>query len=151
MTGYINIDGANPLSRLTIATLDDLGYEVDYSQADFFSRLDIASDCRCGLRRSLAEETRQIYPGVDDDDQSTGISQRRKLSEEMENYAIEKGRAFLREQAKLAPPPPLSSRGEEDNDDSPTFIGDQYVSVWVQDGDAGAVFSVTVWADDMEN
>lgn len=29
--------GLNPLSRITIAALDDLGYAVDYSQADFYA------------------------------------------------------------------------------------------------------------------
>ena len=33
MTGYLN-SGANPLSRMTIASLGDLGYHVDVSQAD---------------------------------------------------------------------------------------------------------------------
>lgn len=33
MTGYIN-EGANPLSRLTIASLEDLGHTVNYNAAD---------------------------------------------------------------------------------------------------------------------
>lgn len=33
MTGFLN-DGANPLSRLTIAALQDMGYEVSYASAD---------------------------------------------------------------------------------------------------------------------
>ncbi len=36
MTGYLN-SGSNPLSRLTIASLQDLGYSVDYTRADAFS------------------------------------------------------------------------------------------------------------------
>lgn len=36
MTGYLN-SGSNPLSRLSIAGLNDLGYSVDYSKADTFS------------------------------------------------------------------------------------------------------------------
>ena len=35
MTGFLNV-GTNPLSRLTIATLEDLGYEVDYNAADAY-------------------------------------------------------------------------------------------------------------------
>lgn len=151
MTGYINYDGSNPLSRLTIATLEDLGYEVNYSEADFFSRLDIASDCRCGFFRDRKSLVQQIYPTAEGE-KSRESSQRRKLSDEMEKYAIEKGRAFLREQAKLAPAPPGSVELiPDDEDDTPTFIGDQYVSVWVQDVDDGPIFSVTVWADDAEN
>jgi hypothetical protein len=33
MTGFLN-PGVNPISRLTIAALEDLGYEVDYGAAD---------------------------------------------------------------------------------------------------------------------
>jgi hypothetical protein len=37
MTGYIEAPGVfMPLSRMTIATMQDLGYQVDYSQADLF-------------------------------------------------------------------------------------------------------------------
>lgn len=36
MTGYAEESGAMPLSRMTIAALDDLGYLVDYSQADAY-------------------------------------------------------------------------------------------------------------------
>lgn len=36
MTGYIG-SGTNPLSRVSIAGLQDLGYSVDYSKADAFS------------------------------------------------------------------------------------------------------------------
>lgn len=38
MTGYIEAPGvAMPISRMTIATFQDLGYQVDYSQADIFA------------------------------------------------------------------------------------------------------------------
>lgn len=36
MTGFIN-DGANPISTVTIGTLEDIGYTVDYSQADAYT------------------------------------------------------------------------------------------------------------------
>ncbi|OEK04409.1 leishmanolysin-related zinc metalloendopeptidase [Roseivirga misakiensis] len=36
MTGFLN-EGNNPISRLTIASFDDLGYKVDYSQADDYN------------------------------------------------------------------------------------------------------------------
>lgn len=37
MTGYYNSNIENPLSKLTLAAFEDLGYEVDYSQADTYS------------------------------------------------------------------------------------------------------------------
>ncbi len=35
MTGFLNA-GDNPLSRMTIAALEDMGYEVNYDAADAF-------------------------------------------------------------------------------------------------------------------
>jgi len=37
MTGYVEENAEMPLSRMTVATLDDLGYQVDYSAADPYS------------------------------------------------------------------------------------------------------------------
>lgn len=42
MTGYLN-SGSNPLSRLSIAGLQDLGYSVDYTKADAYSSATINS------------------------------------------------------------------------------------------------------------
>jgi hypothetical protein len=44
MTGFLN-EGPNPLSRLTIAALQDMGYEVSFASADAYvlpSALDLA-------------------------------------------------------------------------------------------------------------
>lgn len=38
MTGYINSGVPNPLSRLTVASFEDLGYVVSYGGADIYSR-----------------------------------------------------------------------------------------------------------------
>ncbi len=35
MTGFLD-DGANPISRMTIGAFADLGYSVDYAQADTY-------------------------------------------------------------------------------------------------------------------
>lgn len=53
MTGYLSND--NPLSRITVATLDDLGYSVDYGAAAPFSARDVSSRC-CNPRRTLRGE-----------------------------------------------------------------------------------------------
>ena len=36
-----------PISRVTVGSLDDMGYEVDYDQADPFSASDLNPSCRC--------------------------------------------------------------------------------------------------------
>ncbi len=37
MTGYYNTDQINPLSKLTLAAFEDMGFEVNYSNADIYS------------------------------------------------------------------------------------------------------------------
>lgn len=52
MTGYLD-PGSNPVSRLTLAALEDMGYEVNYDAADAYqlpTRLERAALVRLGLR-----------------------------------------------------------------------------------------------------
>ena len=142
MTGFINFNTPNPLSRMTVGALDDLGYEVDYTKADAFSRSDIPSSCYCGVR-SLAATTQQVHTSSSSST-VTGIKRRRRLSEEMENYAISRGQEFLQEQAQRVDA--MEGDGAGVSAEEPLFIGDQFVSVWVQDDD-GSIYSVDVWAD----
>ena len=37
MTGYLNASVANPVSRLTVGAMEDLGYTVNYSAAEPYS------------------------------------------------------------------------------------------------------------------
>ena len=142
MTGFINFNTPNPLSRMTVGALEDLGYQVDYTEADAFSRSNIPSSCRCGLR-SLEAATEHTYTSSSTST-ATGINRRRKLSEEMKNYAISQGREFLREQAERVDA--MEGDGAGVSAEEPLFIGHQFVSVWVQDDD-GSIYSVDVWAD----
>ena len=43
-------NGDMKLSRLTVATLEDLGYLVNYDGADSFSAADLDASCRCNRR-----------------------------------------------------------------------------------------------------
>ena len=96
MTGFAGA-GTNPLSRITIASLEDIGYDVDYSNADSFTEDDLNPNCVCRRRRTLVDmingETHQLglrIPGT----------QRRKLSDELLNEAISYGREKLAERQK---------------------------------------------------
>lgn len=84
-----------PISRLTIAGLEDLGYQVDYSQAEAYSAANMNAKCRCNnrVRRNLFAE------------QKNATSQRR-LSDEGWQNAIEHGQRILdlnREQISIVP------------------------------------------------
>jgi Leishmanolysin len=50
MTGFIG-RSPTPLSRITVATLQDVGYQVNYDKADPFGRSDLDPSCVCATRR----------------------------------------------------------------------------------------------------
>ena len=47
--------GANPLSRVTVATLEDLGYTVDYKAADSYTSFN--QTCKCNRDPASTDET----------------------------------------------------------------------------------------------
>jgi hypothetical protein len=124
MTGYIN-SGLNPLSRISIASLEDLGYTVDYSSAESYTRNDVLSSCKCG-RRLLMDN----HP-----------TKRRSLSTEAYAMAVEYGRSILRTRK-----PPASSLTFGDAfkalSDDVVYVGDKAVMVYIEDG--GVLFDVLV-------
>lgn len=75
MTGFA--DEGMVLSNLTIGSLADMGYEVDYSLAEEF---DLTGSC-CSLTRRLGDTRKEFT--------------RRRLSPENEKRAIEYGKATL--------------------------------------------------------
>ena len=42
-----------PISRMTIGSLDDMGYQVNYAEADPFSGADMNPSCRCDYNRRM--------------------------------------------------------------------------------------------------
>lgn len=136
MTGYLGNGGRNPLSRITIASLEDLGYTVDYSPADSFGRSDLGSGCTCNRRRSVLSmshgETRQLGLG------GPGI-QSRRLSQEMYQFAVDYGRNVLAE--RRAPSFFARQPGNAEGI-AYQYVGDQVMTVVVMDGDG--VYSVVV-------
>jgi len=131
MTGYLS-GTSQPLSRITIGSLKDLGYSVDYSVADPFGSSDLDTCPVCGTRKlSVLDhphgETRQL--GI------RGMKQHRKLSPTIRQSAIEEGLKFLQSAATKSAAP----EGFE-------YIGDQIVSVIVVD--EGNIFSVVVKSDE---
>lgn len=128
------------LSKITIASLQDLGYQVDYSKADPFVFSDIASICTCRpppprtLMDMIQGETRQMGLG------SSGRSRERprRLSDAARAAAMAYGRKVLDEQSMSI------SKGiaKRQSTATVTYVGDQVVSVFMQDGDG--IFDVVV-------
>mmetsp|Transcript_6358 Transcript_6358/g.10053 ORF Transcript_6358/g.10053 Transcript_6358/m.10053 type:complete len:366 (-) Transcript_6358:184-1281(-) len=128
MTGYLS--NTNVISKLTIATLADIGYSVDYTQAepyDGYSMNNNVSGC-CkppGTRKQL----RQL--------QST--NSRKPLSPGGKAEANAYGRKILKE--RDLPP------GLERETDGALYVGDMFVSVLVEEN--GEVYEVDVEAADL--
>lgn len=102
-----------PVSRLTLAGLEDLGYEVDYSQAESFTVADLNLNCVCKnrWRRSLFDADDALSFRDEEAERLLGASNstsntRRQLSSEGHQYASEYGQSILkknRDQISLLP------------------------------------------------
>jgi Leishmanolysin len=131
MTGYLTQGATTLLSRITIGSLQDLGYTVSYSTADSYGTADLGVGCTCRRRqRSILDmahgETRQL--GVRNPN-----TKPRRLTDETKQQAIAFGSSILAKRASSKPRDILPSS---------TYVGDQVVAVLVQDGDG--TFSVVV-------
>lgn len=129
MTGYLS-SGLNPLSRITIGSLQDLGYQVDYSTADSFVRADLSPSCTCS-RRSLNDMEHGATHQLGLDNPNTV---RRVLSTNAHLIALKYGQSILKKKN-------MSSNVPRD-DNGVTYVGDKVTSVFVHDG--GGIFSVVV-------
>jgi Leishmanolysin len=86
--------GSLPISRLTVAALEDLGFEVDYSAAQAFPATQLSSSCRCNNR-----VRRQLHD-VDLEDEEETMNGPRRLSEEGWQSALQYGRTIIAENQK---------------------------------------------------
>jgi hypothetical protein len=136
MTGYLD-PTKNPLSRITIAALEDIGYLVDYTTADPYSRNDVDPSCLC-RRRTLMDmmhgETHVL--GL----RASGAQSRRRISEDAYNIALKYGLLQLAERASLDASTSSDALRDDANLDS------RVISVMVEDN--GSIFGVVVRAED---
>jgi hypothetical protein len=115
MTGELSRTGTIPLSRLTIATLDDLGYTVDYSSAETFTKSNLNLNCQCTQKRQRRARRRHgsILDMSHGDTHQLGLRsssssspppprQRRRLSDAAYQMALEYGENILSQRAQEA-------------------------------------------------
>ena len=141
MTGTLNFE-ANPLSRVTIGSLQDMGYEVSYSSADEFTRADLnGTDPICVCNRRDERQRRRLWDGEHGDVVALGGHRSRrataKMSVELREYAINQGLKILEQSSGGG-----SMGGRDSN---AVYVGDKVVAVVVKDAD-GNYFSVVVFA-----
>jgi hypothetical protein len=107
---------------------------VDYSKAEPYNASNINPACLCNRRLGST----QHFPKMDEDQSN---SRRRKLSDEMYNYAWQKGQDFLTQSS----PALARTSGDADLSADLLYVGDQTVSVLVLEDDE--LFSVMVTSD----
>jgi Leishmanolysin len=134
MTGYLssfNSDSMrSPLSRLSIAAVQDLGYNVDYSRANPFGREQLDPLCTCPKRRRLGS--------FNDSTKRNGRRRRRRrLSEAAHALAVQAGLDYLQGNRAVA--------DAADAIPGLRYVGDTIVSVLV--ADHGNVYGVLVRVD----
>lgn len=128
MTGILEFDDM-PLSRITVASFEDLGYEVNYDSADPFGTDDLNPSCVCRRRRDLAAvEAIHLYNHT-----NIGVARtKRRLSEELRQTAIAFGLSMLKaSENKYA----AANTAGESSKRTTTFVGDRAITVLMRDGD----------------
>jgi Leishmanolysin len=128
MTGDIATGLTHPLSRTTVATLDDLGYIVDYDAADPFGIEKLGTSCVCN--RHLGELHSPLSP-------------QRRLSAEAREAAITYGKSLL---AANKPPNDVVQLDGVNQNDNLGYIGNEVVAVIWKEGDH--FYDVIVTAND---
>lgn len=129
MSGGI-ISDSQSLSRISVAMLEDRGYNVDFSQADDFMKENLDQSCTCidGGRRNLSYLSQTKHLRV-------RSRTHRRLSSSMYREALEHGMMILDRnfERKLA----IQESRIQHNviDEYPEFVGHQSVSVIVLDKD----------------
>jgi len=146
MTGYAT--GKFELSRITIATLEDLGYQVDYSRAQSYNNL--ATFCSCKriadniFQRTYYDASFTPWTAEPDEEKRQRLQRQRRRraqsSQEVQEKAIAYGQQYLAAMKKLKDSfPPTTVQESTQNT---VFVGDQIVSVFYMD--QGTVYSVLV-------
>jgi len=144
MTGYES--GGLQMSRITLGTLEDLGYTVDYSKADPFpaSEMDPSCVCNAAAKMERKEKEDQLRGKVLSPHEYHAMSaenaemirKRPPLSNAARQAATEYGRMKLKGQiAKAA----RGSKGQSD------FVGEQYIVVYYMENDH--IYSIVVRND----
>jgi len=131
----------NPLSRITIASLQDLGYDVSYDSADPFGADDLGN-CTCPDRRLMATGTCQL--GLD----NPAIA-RSPLAEASCAKAVAFGKDILARNAAAFRKNNFAADAANVEDTKGfRYVGDKVVSVLAKGDEPGTVFSVLVVSDE---
>jgi Leishmanolysin len=144
MTGILDSGRVNALSRITIGSLHDIGYQVDYSKADAYGRADLNPACTCtppprrlrSQKRTLMDMKHGEVFKLGQSKNSQAPRRRRRLSAEGEAMATEVGLHILNSsQIGANQTEAAAARGL-------AYVGGKVISVMVIEN--GEVFGVVV-------
>jgi len=121
MTGIAT--GSLPLSTITVGGLEDLGYTVDYGNADPYSTFDLNPACVC----SNAKKNKPSVPQT-----------KRPLSEKGLERAIEYGKVLLTKRRKM-------KKKYQGKSKDLVYLGDSVISILYRE--EGIIYSVEVKPD----
>jgi hypothetical protein len=155
-------EGSNPLSRITVGGLEDLGYVVDYSNVGAYTRDNIDPSCLCNNRkerqllRQPDSNQKSLFSGRHGDvvllnDLIEGPSKKqnqegRQLSESLRQYAINYGLQILDESAarrswasavldiQQGDGTERTSTGSDPNNKRVRYAGHYYISIMMREG-----------------
>ena len=122
------------LSRLTVATLEDLGYLVNYNGADAYDASDLDASCRCSNRRLGAYTT---WPKKKKKKKRLRRTEAQRVSRQK---AIEFGQGLLESQQQQQQQSHQDVRSREDLKD----VSGDVVAVFYRDPTARVVVHVIV-------
>ncbi|CAB9506875.1 zinc metalloendopeptidase [Seminavis robusta] len=125
-------DGSTPfqLSRITIASLQDMGYQVDYGAADPYTSANMGSSCTCNSRRFRRDDHFSPIPA---------------MSDELQRKAVAYGRQVLtkkRQQRQRRLKNHFRHKPQHDSDGS-KYVGDQFIFLMVREGNVRYSMIVT--------
>lgn len=136
----LNRTSKNLLSSITAANLEDIGYEVDYTNLDNYTSDNINATCRCTQRRSLDT--------VHDTTQPSFVYEphhNRQLSSHAYQKATKYGKMKLAEMKERYEHAKAMHGGEyEESRDGLKFVGDQAMTVTLMEN--GEIYSFAVHA-----
>lgn len=127
--------GLTPVSLITIGTLDDMGYAVDYNRRDFLSPFDLSSSCRC-VRRNL--QAGEEGPEEEEDEALARTITEHEISQELFEEARRVGLELLNQNSLLYPLQASNGRVTQPGTN---------VLVLVRDPNTGSIHEVIVTND----
>ena len=132
MTPVLTFGDANPITKITVGTLEDIGYTVDYEMAEDLTSNTVDRSVCCSARRglgdqSLRQEKYNVHQSRDLQDSRFGVGDSSEIPPGISTDLYNKARTLAMEQLRRN-----SEHAPEVRDDGEsTYVGDLLVHVYI--------------------